>query len=76
MEESLQTRPNLLYLDQQTSQLIMSDRGFIIRNQNNIHFITFAVVQWVDVFTRREYADIVIKSLKFCQNKKGLKIYA
>jgi len=54
----------------------MSDRGFIIRNQNNIHFITFAVVQWVDVFTRREYADIVVESLKFCQIKKGLKIHA
>ena len=30
----------------------MPERGYQIRNQYNIHFITFAVVEWVDVFTR------------------------
>jgi putative transposase len=33
-------------------------------------------VQWIDVFTRKEYANIVIDSLKFCQAKKDLNIYA
>jgi putative transposase len=54
----------------------MSDRGYLIRNQFAIHFITFATVQWVDVFTRKEYADIVVESLKFCKKNKGLKIHA
>ena len=53
----------------------MSERGYQIRNQQAIHFITFAVVEWVDVFTRSMYADIVVESLKFCQQQKGLKIY-
>ena len=26
----------------------MSERGFQIRNQQEIHFITFSVVEWVD----------------------------
>jgi putative transposase len=54
----------------------MSDRGYLIRNQQAVHFITFAVVQWVDVFTRKIYADIVIDSLNYCQQNKGLKIHA
>ena len=54
----------------------MPERGYQIRNQYNIHFITFAVVEWVDVFTRSMYADIVVESLRFCQQQKGLKIHA
>ena len=30
----------------------------------------------MDVFTRKEYADIVVDSLQFCQQEKGLVIYA
>ena len=51
------------------------DDGYKIRNQNGIYFVTFAVVEWVDVFKRSIYADIVIDSLKHCQNNKGLVIY-
>jgi len=54
----------------------MSGRGYAIKDQNAVHFITFAVVQWIDVFTRKEYADIIIESLKFCQRNKGLRIHA
>jgi len=54
----------------------MPERGYHISNQQAVHFITFAVVQWIDVFTRKEYADIVVDSLKFCQRNKGLKIHA
>ncbi|MBC3540112.1 transposase [Rufibacter sediminis] len=45
------------------------------RNQENIHFITFAVVGWADVFTRREYKDLLVESLQYCQEKKGLQIF-
>ena len=54
----------------------MSDGGYKIRNKEGIHFITFAVVEWVDVFTRKEYRDIVLESLKYCQKEKGLVVYA
>ena len=29
------------------------------------HFITFAVVNWIDVFSRECYKGIVVESLKF-----------
>jgi len=54
----------------------MSNRGYTIKNQHAVHFITFAVVQWVDVFSRKEYADILVESLIHCQKEKGLKIHA
>lgn len=54
----------------------MSDGGYQIRDQFAIHFITFSVVQWVDVFTRSQYADVLVESLVYCQKNKGLKIHA
>jgi putative transposase len=54
----------------------MSERGYSIKDQYAIHFITFAVVQWIDVFSRKEYADIILDSIKYCQKNKGLKVHA
>jgi len=53
----------------------MSDGGYKIRNKKEAHFVTFAVVEWVDAFTRKEYRDVVIDSLKFCQKEKGLLLH-
>jgi putative transposase len=47
-----------------------------IKDQHAVYIITTTVHQWVDVFTRKEYMDILLESLKFCQKEKGLKIYA
>ena len=44
--------------------------GYIIRNQERIHFITATVVDWIDVFTRNSYRNVVIESLAFCIEKK------
>ncbi len=53
----------------------MSD-GYQIRNQNALHFITLTIVGWIDVFAYLEYKNIIIENLKFCQQNKGLNIYA
>lgn len=53
----------------------MGEGGYKITDQGAMYFISFAVVGWVDVFTRKEYRDIVIESLKHCQENKGLVIY-
>ena len=54
----------------------MTEGGYKIRNQAAIHFLTFAVVEWVDVFTRKSYVDILLDSLRFCQSSKGLLLHA
>ena len=40
------------------------------------HFITFTVVEWIDVFTRAEYKDVLLESLYYCQQHRGLKLFA
>ena len=52
------------------------DAGYKIRNQQGVYFLTLTVVNWVDVFTRKVYRDILIDSLRFCQEKKGLNLHA
>ena len=41
-----------------------------------LFFTTSTVIDWMDVFTRLVYKHIVLDSLKFCQEQKGLDIYA
>ena len=50
--------------------------GYQIVEQDALHYVTFQIVKWVDIFTRKVYRDIVIDSLKYCQTNKGLEIYA
>jgi len=40
------------------------------------YFATSTIVEWIPLFTRKPYFDIIIESLKFCRKNKGLKIYA
>ncbi len=43
---------------------------------DELYFITMTVTDWVDIFTRPKYKHIVVESLEYCQQHKGLKIYA
>ena len=40
------------------------------------HFITYAVVNWIDVFSREAYKQILLQSLQHCIDKKGLHLHA
>lgn len=40
------------------------------------YFISFAIVNWIDLFTRKDYVDIVTESLSYCIQKKGLIVNA
>jgi putative transposase len=44
-------------------------------NREGIYFVTATIVDWVDVFTRNEYRDILMDIFRFCQQNQGLKIY-
>ena len=41
-----------------------------------IYFLTLTVVQWLDIFTKPEYFQIIINSLKHCQRQKNLLVHA
>lgn len=51
-------------------------RKYKIRDQDQLYFVTFTIIRWLDVFTRREYRDIFMESLRYCQQHKGLDLYA
>ena len=42
---------------------------------NELFFITMTIVDWIDLFTRQIYFDMIIDNLSYCQNKKGLEVY-
>ncbi|MBJ6119247.1 transposase [Pontibacter sp. BT310] len=51
-------------------------RKYKFHNQEGLYFVSFAVVYWIDVFTREEYFAIVTDSLDYCRKNKGMEIYA
>ena len=50
--------------------------SYTIKDQDALHFVTFTVHQWADVFTRKVYIQILLDSINYCQKNKGLKVYA
>jgi putative transposase len=53
----------------------MSGDRYHIVNQHAVHFLTLTVVDWIDLFTRKEFSLIVVESLNYCAANKNLIIY-
>ena len=51
-------------------------RNYKFHNPEGLYFVSFAVVEWLNVFTWNLYKDIVIDNLTFCQKNKGMEIVA
>jgi len=51
-------------------------RNYKFRNPDGVYFVSFAVVDWIDVFTRNEYKNIFLESIEYCQKNKGLEVFA
>lgn len=49
--------------------------GYQIYDQYGTYYLTFTIVDWVDVFSRKAYRDIIIDSLAYCIKNKGLHVY-
>ena len=43
---------------------------------DGIYFVTFTIVDWIDIFTKPIYKHIIVDSLKYCQENKGLIIHS
>lgn len=50
--------------------------GYKIRDQAATHFLTFSIMGWIDIFTRQRYRDIILSSMQYCRQNKGLHIGA
>ena len=40
------------------------------------HFITLTLVEWIDLFSREKYKELIIENLKHYQESRGLLIHA
>lgn len=54
----------------------MSGDKYFITDQQSRYFLTLTVIHWIDVFSRREYRDIIVDALNYCCQSKGLDVYA
>jgi REP element-mobilizing transposase RayT len=52
----------------------MADAYKVVQ-QHAPHFVTFTIVDWVNIFDTPIYKDIIIDSFKYCQENKGCIIY-
>jgi putative transposase len=50
--------------------------GYSIKDQFATHFLTFTICGWIDLFTRKEYKDVLISSFKYAQSQDQLILYA
>ncbi len=51
-------------------------RKYKFHNPDGVYFVSFATMGWVDVFTRNEYRNLLVENLKYCQEHKGLELFA
>ncbi|MDF2455474.1 MAG: Transposase like protein [Cytophagaceae bacterium] len=51
-------------------------RKYRVGDNRHPHFVTFTVVNWIGFFIRNEYRDILVKSIQYCQDHKGLEVYS
>jgi REP element-mobilizing transposase RayT len=51
-------------------------RKYIICNDQYFYFVTFTVVEWLDIFTKEACREIFIDSVLYCQKEKGLLVGA
>ncbi|QQS51573.1 MAG: transposase [Bacteroidota bacterium] len=50
--------------------------AYQIKDQEATYYLTFQVVGWADIFSRKVYRDIIIESFEYCRRNKGLEIFA
>ncbi len=50
--------------------------SYQIKDQAKGHFLTFQVIDWVDIFTMPAYKELITDSFDYCRKNKGLELFA
>ncbi len=50
-------------------------RKYKFFNKHKPYFVTYGIIDWIDVFTRNVYKNIMIDSWNYCIKNKGLNIH-
>ncbi len=46
-----------------------------LEDQYGCYFVTMTVIEWINIFTKKEYFDLLAQSFQFCIDHKGLLLY-
>ncbi|WP_452601293.1 REP-associated tyrosine transposase [Pontimicrobium sp. MEBiC06410] len=50
-------------------------RNYKFHNKSGLYFVSFATVNWIDVFTRQVYFNVLVDSINYCRKEKGMELY-
>ena len=50
--------------------------GYHINEPEGLYYVTLQVIDWIDVFTRPAYKEMIVENLAYCQKHKGLNLFA
>ncbi|WP_431165967.1 REP-associated tyrosine transposase [Tenacibaculum halocynthiae] len=50
-------------------------RNYKFHNKSGLYFVSFATINWIDVFTRQIYFDVLVDSINYCRKEKGMELY-
>ncbi len=50
-------------------------RNYKFHNKNGLYFVSFATINWIDVFTRQVYFNVLTDSISYCRKEKGIELY-
>ena len=51
-------------------------RKYKFHDSTQPYFVSYSTVNWISIFTRKIYFDVVVKSLQYCIKEKGLIVNA
>ncbi|MEQ8414437.1 MAG: transposase [Imperialibacter sp.] len=51
-------------------------RNYKIAESGYPYFVTYTVIEWIDLFIRNVYREVFLDSVRYCQQEKGLVVYA
>ncbi len=44
-------------------------------DNSKLYFVSFAVTNWIDLFIRNEYKEILLDSIRYCKKEKEMELY-
>lgn len=50
--------------------------AYTITDQRANWFLTFQIIDWIDLFTRKSHKDVIVDALNFCVERKQLQVHA
>lgn len=50
-------------------------RNYKFHDKSGLYFVSFATINWIDVFTRQVYFNVLAESVTYCRKEKGMELY-